>query len=256
MNKYIDHTLLKQTATIADIIRLCEEAYKYKFKAVCVPPVYVKLAKLILSSWEVRKTIPHDQLWFKDIYPNELQDCNVKVCTVIGFPFGYSSTASKKTEIIEALKDGADELDIVQNVTAVKNGEYNYISNEMYMCLGTIYKHQWQKEQTIVKVILESGILTDEEIIGCCKTYSQYARRGEISQLDFIKTSTGYAEHGASVHQVELIRKHANKLQQIKASGGIRDREFAQQLIEAGATRLGCSSGVKIMEGQVSKETY
>lgn len=255
MNQYIDHTLLKQTASIAEIIQLCEEAYNHKFKAVCVPPAYVKLAKLILSSNEVRKTIPHDQLWFNNIYKQELENCNVKVCTVIGFPFGYSSTSSKIAEIKQALYDGADELDIVQNVTAVKNADWKYINHEMSDCLIAIAKYQ--KQQTTTKVILESGILTDEEIIACCRIYSDYNDNTYMrSRLDFIKTSTGYAEKGASIHQVELINRHKHTTQQIKASGGIRDAKFAQELIDAGATRLGCSSGVKIMQGLTADSTY
>ena len=128
----------------------------------------------------------------------------------------------------------------------------------MAQCLHTIYKNQWQPRFTTVKVILESGILNDEEIIGCCAIYSKYAvRKNEYSQLDFIKTSTGYAEKGASVNQVELIHKHKHFLQEIKASGGIRDRKFAEELIDAGATRLGCSAGVKIMENEtVEKGAY
>lgn len=257
MNQYIDHTLLKQTATTKDIIALCEEAYKHKFKAVCVPPIFVKLSKLILSPMEVRHKIPHNQMWLQNIYPQELKDCNVRVCTVIGFPFGYSTTESKKAEIIKALEDGADELDIVQCVSAVKEGDLEYINNEMFECLSTIYKHQ--KKQITVKVILESGILTDEEIIMCCKVYSQYAiRQNEksLSQLDFIKTSTGYAENGASVHQVQLINKYKHEMQEIKASGGIRDAAFANELIESGATRLGCSAGVKIIQGQTYNASY
>ncbi len=224
MNKYIDHTCLKQTATGKEIISLCKEAIKYKFKAVCIAPIYVKLAK------------------------NILKDTEVSVCTVIGFPFGYNTTESKTKEIIEALDDGADELDIVQCVSHVKNGEYYYINLEMACLLHEIYKNSGSNIPA-VKVILESGILTDEEIINCCEIYSNYAaREGEYSAIHFLKTSTGYAERGASVHHVELIRKHTNPLIEIKASGGIRDRKFAEELIKSGATRIGCSSGVKIME--------
>ncbi len=260
MNQYIDHTLLKPTATYSEIIQLCEEAHKYKFKAVCVPPNFVKLAKLILSSWDVRKHIPHNQISLRESISEKMWidtqkgECNVKVCTVIGFPFGYSTTDTKKIEIIRALEDGADELDIVQCVSAVKNGDYSYVKDEIAACLQTIRK---SKYQPIVKVILESGILTDEEIIGCCSIYSGYAVKTDIySQLDFLKTSTGCVEQGASVHQVELINKHKHNLQEIKASGGIRDIKFAEELIAAGATRLGCSSGVKIMEGKPVEKGY
>lgn len=255
MNQYIDHTLLKPSATTEEIINLCEEAHKHKFKAVCVPPKFVKLAKLILSSQEVRNTITHNQLWLKGIYPNVLNDCNVKVCTVIGFPFGYNTTETKKAEIIRALEDGADELDIVQCISSVKDADFKYVNNEMFECLATISKYQTRS--TAVKVILESGVLTDEEIITCCKIYTQYAiKKDNCSQLDFLKTSTGYAEVGATVHHVDLINRHKHELQEIKASGGIRDAKFAQELIYAGATRLGCSSGVKIMEGKIAETSY
>ena len=232
MNQYIDHTFLKQTTKAEDIAKLCEEAHANKFAAVCVPPTWVAQSKLILSAL------------------NNFQESDVKVCTVIGFPFGYSTTRTKVAEIIEALENNADEIDIVQNVSAVKCDEMDFINNEIYECLKAAYKNfKPGNSYPTIKVILESGILTDEEIIACCKVYSEYKDRndGEFVPITFIKTSTGYAEKGASVHQVELIKANIPEGMQIKASGGIRNYAFAKQLIDAGATRLGCSSGVQIM---------
>jgi len=246
MNKYIDHTVLKQTTTKDDIVRLCEQAYQYAFAAVCVPPNYTKLAKLILSPINERNKISHNQMWLKDIFPHTFGENTVRICTVIGFPFGYSTTKSKVAEINQALEDGADEVDIVQNVTSVKNCEWKLINNEIYECLKAIGK---KSKNITVKIILESGILTDEEIINCCKIYGEYNERlGDLAHISFIKTSTGYAEQGASVHHIELIKANIPEGMYIKASGGIRDYVFAKQLIDAGATRIGCSAGVKIIE--------
>jgi len=221
MNKYIEHTCLKQGATNSDIEKLCKEAAEYNFAAVCVSPAYVKLAYKLLK------------------------DTDVKICTVIGFPFGYSTTEVKLTEIQNAIGNGADEIDIVQNVSYVKNREWEELYNEMEMCLS-FYKN------VTVKVILESGILTDEEIIKCCEVYSKFE-----GKIDFMKTSTGFAEKGASIHHVNLIKQNIPTTMQIKASGGIRDFSFAKELIDAGATRIGCSAGIAIMQGKVIyRSTY
>ncbi|HRO42902.1 MAG TPA: deoxyribose-phosphate aldolase [Flavipsychrobacter sp.] len=209
---YIDHTVLKPTATEDQIITLCKEAVIYGFAAVCVPPNYVRLAKI------------------------QLQDTAVKIATVSGFPFGYSSTRAKLEEIKEALADGADELDMVINLTAVKNGDWNFLENEIERCATTIHA-----SGKVIKLIVESGLLTDAELISCCALARSH-------KIDFLKTSTGYAETGATIHAVQLMRQHLPSSIFIKASGGIRNYAFAKELIESGATRLGCSAGIKILE--------
>ncbi|MSQ38550.1 MAG: deoxyribose-phosphate aldolase [Chitinophagaceae bacterium] len=213
LNKYIDHTILKPTCLVADIEKLCAEAKQYDFAAVCVPPNFVKLAK------------------------EKLAGSTVQVATVIGFPFGYSATEAKIAEIILAMVDGADELDVVANIAAIKNGDWTAIADEINHIMPII-----RSKNKLVKIIIESGVLTDDEIIKCCDIYG-------IAGIDYLKTSTGYAEKGASVEAVKLFRKHLPDQVQIKASGGIRDYAAAKLMIEAGATRIGCSAGVAIVSG-------
>lgn len=214
---YIDHTLLKPAILTAEIERLCNEAYEYGFAAVCVPPPFVKRSKAILTPTKI------------------------KVATVIGFPFGYSAVEAKLAETVLAIVDGADELDMVINLTALKNGDWAYLEKEVKLVLEIV-----RSNNRVLKVIIESGILTQQEIVECCKLY---ANEG----VDFVKTSTGYAEKGASVEDVQLMRKHLPSNIRVKASGGIRTYEFARQLIEAGADRLGCSAGVAIVTGSLNK---
>ncbi len=216
LNGYIDHTVLKPTTLIADIEKLCSEAIEYGFAAVCVPPTLVKKAKQLLEG------------------------SAVKTATVIGFPFGYSAAEAKIAEVVLALIDGADELDMVINLIALKNNDWAYLANELNHIMPVVK----QKNKTI-KIIIESGILTDDEIIKCCQLYG-------AAGIDYLKTSTGYAEKGATLEAVKLMRQHLPHHVQIKASGGIRSYEFAKQLVEAGATRLGCSAGVAIVQQQVS----
>ena len=211
--KYIDHTILKPTTLISDIEKLCTEAKQYGFAAVCVPPNFVKKAKAFTEG------------------------SNVKVATVIGFPFGYSAVESKIAEILLAIVDGADELDVVINISAIKNNDWLYLADEINHIMPII-----RSKNKVIKVIIESGILTDEEIIKCCDIYG-------LAGIDYLKTSTGYAEKGASVAAVKLFRLHLPENVQIKASGGIRDYTFAKELVYAGATRLGCSAGVAIVQG-------
>jgi len=213
LNKYIDHTILKPTCLVADIEKLCAEAKQYDFAAVCVPPHFVKLAK------------------------EKLAGSTVQVATVIGFPFGYSATEAKIAEIILAMVDGADELDVVANISAIKNGDWSAIADEINHIMPII-----RSKNKVVKIIIESGVLTDDEIIKCCDIYG-------IAGIDYLKTSTGYAEKGASIETVKLFRKHLPDQVQIKASGGIRDYATAQSMIDAGATRIGCSAGVAIVSG-------
>ena len=215
LNQYIDHTILKPATTLAEIEKICAEAKEYQFAAVCVPPLFVKKAKELLNN------------------------TNVKIATVIGFPFGYCAIEAKVAEIVLAIIDGADELDMVANISAMKNNDWNFIANEINTILPII-----KSKNKIIKVIIESGILTDDEIIKCCDIYG-------VANVDYVKTSTGYAERGATIHAVKLIKKHLANSVGIKASGGIKTYQFAKELIEAGATRLGCSNSLQIIREEI-----
>ncbi len=209
--KNIDHTVLKPTTTIANIEQLCAEAVQWGFAAVCVPPLFVRKAR------------------------EQTAGTDVKVATVIGFPFGYSAIEAKVAETVLAIVDGADELDVVINISAIKNNDWQFLAGELNTLLPLI-----RKREKVVKIIIESGILTDEEIIKCCDLYG-------AAGVDFMKTSTGYAEKGATVEAVKLMRRHLADTVKIKASGGIKNYTFARQLIDAGADRLGCSNSVAIV---------
>jgi deoxyribose-phosphate aldolase len=212
ISSFIDHTVLKPTTTLADVEKLCTEAMEWQFAAVCVPPLYVRKAKSLV------------------------QGSAVKVATVIGFPFGYAAIEAKVAETVLALVDGVDELDVVINISAVKNNDWTFLAQELNTLLPII-----RNREKIIKVIIETGVLTDEEIIRCCDLYG-------AAGVDFVKTSTGYAEKGATVEAVALLRRHLADAVKIKASGGIKSYTFAQQLIAAGASRLGCSSSVTLAE--------
>ena len=212
---YIDHTILKPTTTVSEVEKICTEAITYGFAAVCIPPPFVRLAKGLLTG------------------------TTVKVATVIGFPFGYSAIEAKVSEILLAIVDGVDELDMVINLVALKNNDWAYLAGE----ISTIFPLVKGKNK-VLKVIVESGVLTEEELIRCCTIYG-------TAGVDFMKTSTGYAATGATVEAVEIMRKHLPSSVKVKASGGIRSADFALALIAAGATRLGTSSGVAIVEQSV-----
>src|SRR4051794_8931020 len=169
---YIDHTILKPTTLLADIEKLCAEAIHYQFAAVCVPPLFVKTAKALIGG------------------------SNIKVATVIGFPFGYSAIEAKVAELVLAIIDGADELDVVINLSAIKNNDWQFLGNEINTILPIV-----RSKNKVIKIIIESGILTNEEIIKCCDLYG-------VAGVDFMKTSTGYAEKGASIEAVQLLRAH------------------------------------------------
>jgi deoxyribose-phosphate aldolase len=219
---YIEHTLLKPDLLRPAIQKLCEEAIQYNFAAVCIPPPFVCEAK--------RKT----------------ESTTVKVSTVIGFPFGYSVIGAKLAEAVSAMADGADELDMVINIIALRNRDWQYLSREIYSVMPVV-----QENNKILKVIIETGILTEEEIIKCCTFYGG-------AKVDYVKTSTGYAEKNVTVGTVRLMRAHLPPSVRIKASGGIRNYDFAKQLIDAGADRLGSSSGIAILTGEAvgQQENY
>ena len=211
---YIDHTILKPTTVTDDVNRVCNEALEYKFAAVCIPPPFVKAAREFLKS------------------------SDVKVATVIGFPFGYSVTDAKIAEVVHALEDGADELDVVINLSSLKMRLWSEIESELRRLIAPVHENG-----KIIKVIIESGALTDEEIITCCRICAELG-------ADFVKTSTGYAETGATLAAVQLMRANLPSHISIKASGGIRTYEAAKAYIDAGAERIGCSAGVAIIKQQ------
>lgn len=212
LNEYIDHTNLKQTSTYDDIKKLCCEAKKYNFKSVCVNTYYVKYARGLLK------------------------DSNVKVCTVIGFPNGYSCLETKVFEANNAIENGADEIDMVININALKNKDYNYVKKEISMIREIAINN-------ILKVIIETCFLDEDEI----KKMTEICNE---TSVDFIKTSTGFGSRGVSLEDLDIINKYKNEALQIKASGGIKNKEYTLKLIEKGATRIGTSSGISIMEGE------
>lgn len=217
LNTYIDHTLLKATATEQDIINLCNEAKTHQFFSVCVNSCYVSLAKA------------------------ELENSNVKVCSVIGFPLGAMSTKAKVEETKQALKDGADEIDMVLNVGFLKSKNFDAVWHDIEAV------KQVMPDNTL-KVILETCYLEEIEIIKA----SELAIN---SGAAFIKTSTGFGTDGATIHDVKLMKNVAERCNvKIKASGGIRDTKTAKAYIEAGAERIGTSNGIAIVTGQKAEE--
>mgnify|MGYP000952344361 FL=1 len=213
LNKLIDHTLLKATATIADIETLCKEAVEYDFYSVCVNSCYVATAK------------------------NFLAGTDIKVCSVVGFPLGAMSAKAKYFETGEALSDGADEIDMVLNVGLLKSGEVNKVLDEIISlkrCVG---------ENRVLKVILETCYLTDEEKRLAC-------RMALDAKADFVKTSTGFGSGGATLADVKLMKECVQDKAKIKASGGIRDYEIAMQYVNLGVQRIGTSNGIAILKGE------
>ena len=216
---YIDHTLLKPEAVIPQFEQLCNEAVKYKFKSVCVN-----------SSW-----IP--------FVAKKLRGTGIKICSVIGFPLGEMDTRSKAFEARNAVGNGADELDMVINVGALKSGNLKLVEEDIRAIKRAC------RNTTILKVILETGLLTDEEKIIAC----------EISRkagADFVKTSTGFSGSGATIHDVALMRRIVGPAMGVKASGGIRNFDQAVALISAGANRLGCGASVDVITGAESRGNY
>ena len=218
--RFIDHTILKNTTTIGDVDKICKEAMEFGFAAVCIPPYFVQDAKKLLDG------------------------SSVKLATVVGFPFGYHHYKTKIEEARLAIEEGADELDMVMNLAAFKSNDLAYIETE-----ADQLSRLTSSNGKTLKIIIESGILSEEEIIKCCDIFKHFP-------VQFLKTSTGYAEKGASVEAVQLMRKHLPTEIQIKASGGIRMADFAQKLLDAGATRLGCSASVAIVQGETTNGNY
>ncbi len=210
----IDHTLLKADATRDQIEKLCAEAKKYVFASVCVNPTWVKYSAELLAGTEV------------------------KVCTVIGFPLGASTSAVKAFETKDAIANGAGEIDMVINIGALKNGEYDVVRDDIKAVVDAA-------NGTLVKVIIETCLLTDEEKVKACELSVE-------AGADFVKTSTGFSTGGATAEDIALMRKTVGPDLGVKASGGVRNLEDMKKMIENGATRIGASSGVAIMNGLTS----
>lgn len=217
--KYIDHTLLKADAKKDEIIELCGEARMYSFASVCVNPTWVKIAA------------------------ESLEGSTVKVCTVIGFPLGASTSEVKAFETKNAIQNGATEIDMVINIGALRGGDDETVKKDIEAVV------QAANKQAIVKVIIETSLLTDSEKRTACEL-------ALVAGADFVKTSTGFSTGGATVEDVLLMRAVVGPELGVKASGGVRSFEDMDQMIQAGATRIGASSGVQIMKGLNSKEDY
>ena len=218
LNKYIDHTLLKPDASQEQIETLIEEAKKYDFASVCVNPTWVNFAAQALKATDV------------------------KVCTVIGFPLGANTPELKAFETSDAIQNGANEVDMVINIGALKSRNFDLVERDIRAVVESA-------KGTLVKVIIETCLLTDDEKVKAC----QIAQK---AGADFVKTSTGFSTGGATVADVALMRKTVGPNMGVKASGGARSYEDALAFIKAGATRIGASSGVAIMEGDVANGDY
>jgi len=211
INQYIEHTILKANTSHEDIDKIVQEAIQYQFKGICVPPFWVKKAR------------------------NGLGESNVQLVTVSGFPFGYNKTETKVFEIEQALNDGADEVDIVWNLSAYKS-EMNWVKQDIARCAEKLHDHG-----KFLKVILETAYLSKEEIEAGCHICKD-------AGADFVKTSTGFAHEGATVENIKIMRAALPSSVGIKAAGGIKDLKTAVAMIKAGADRIGTSSGVAILE--------
>lgn len=215
INKYIDHTCLQATATVNNITTLCKEACRYDFFAVCVQPIFVRLTKQLLKN------------------------STVKIATVINFPLGGSTVSTIQQATINACQDKADEIDLVMNIGAFKAQLYDDVAEQIKLVRSII-------GNKILKLIIETSALQEAEIIKACQI-------GIAQKVDFIKTSTGFGSHGARVEDVKLIRKAVNNNCFIKASGGIKTYTEAQEMITAGANRIGTSSGIAIIKQSQNK---
>lgn len=210
--KLIDHTILKPIASKQDVFQICQEARTYNFCSVCINPYWVAYAKELLNGTDV------------------------KVCTVIGFPLGANTFAVKAYETQDALKNGADEIDMVINIGALKSQDYDTVFQDILAVRKACEGH-------ILKVIIETSQLTEEEKVKACELAAK-------AKADFVKTSTGFTGGGATAQDVALMRKSIPADMQVKASGGVRTKEDFDVMVAAGATRIGASSGVKIIEGK------
>ena len=219
INRLIDHTLLKPEATREQILKLCEEARSHNFFSVCINPFNVQYANSYLTG------------------------SDVKICTVIGFPLGANTTETKVFETKQAIKDGAHEIDMVINIGAIKNKDWDYVKQDIKAVVNAA-------EKKIVKVILETCLLNDVEKIKACEMAAQ-------AGAHFVKTSTGFSTSGATLEDVQLMKRNILPTMEVKASGGVRDLAAAKAFMAAGATRLGTSSGIAIVNDlQAEKGSY
>jgi len=212
MNQRIEHTILKPDMMESDIKKLCEEAIEHGFFGVCVPPYFVKHASIILK------------------------DSSIKIVTVAGFPLGYNTTPAKVEEARKAMDEGAHEIDMVMNIAALKNNDLNFVQNDI-QSVATLVQLKGCK----LKVIIETALLSNDEKVKACEICAKVG-------VDFVKTSTGFASSGAKLKDIELMRKNLPASIKIKASGGIKTKEQAKDLVKAGADRLGTSSGPDLIE--------
>ena len=212
LNKYIDHTVLKADTPKAKVQQIIDEAIQYDFMSVCINPTWVSFAA------------------------EKLAATDVKVCTVIGFPLGASTSAVKAFEAKDAIANGADEIDMVINIGALKSRNLKLVEDD----IKAVVEASGSK---LVKVIIETCLLTDEEKVEACQL-------AKLAGADFVKTSTGFSTGGATIEDIELMREAVGPIMGVKASGGARTLEAAKAFIKAGATRIGTSSGVAIMKGQ------
>ena len=216
---YIDHTILKPQATVEQVIKICDEAKQYSFASVCVNPMHTSLVA------------------------DEVQGTDVKVCVVVGFPLGANTTGIKQAETIDVIALGAQEVDMVINIGAVKEANWELVERDIKAVVDAA------KGKAIVKVILETCLLTDDEKIKACEISKKVG-------ADFVKTSTGFSTGGATVEDIVLMRKTVGPHMGVKASGGVRDYETAATMINAGATRIGASAGIAIVEGRKGNDSY
>lgn len=217
--KYIDHTLLKPESTKKQIDKIIEEAIQYEFASVCINPT-----------------------WVAHCY-ERLKNTSVKVCTVIGFPLGATSTETKVFETMQAIKDGATEVDMVINIGELKSGNLEKVKNDIVAVV------QVTKGDALTKVIIETSLLTDEEKITACKLAKE-------AGANYVKTSTGFSNGGATIEDIRLMRETVGPDMGVKASGGVRDLQTMKAMIEAGATRIGASAGVEILKGNEGMDGY
>ncbi|MFC3039103.1 deoxyribose-phosphate aldolase [Virgibacillus xinjiangensis] len=217
--KYIDHTQLKPDTTQEKIEQVVKEAKEYSFASVCVNPYWVSYCS------------------------EQLKDTSVEVCTVVGFPLGATSTATKKFETEQAIRDGATEIDMVINVGELKSRNDNAVKADIEAVVGAA------KDQALTKVIIETSLLSEEEKVRAC-------RLAKDAGADFVKTSTGFSGGGATVEDIKLMRETVGKEMGVKASGGVRDYQATRAMIDAGATRIGASAGIDIINGGQGSSDY
>ncbi|MBE5876362.1 MAG: deoxyribose-phosphate aldolase [Lachnospiraceae bacterium] len=211
---HIDHTQLKPFATWKDIVKLCDEAVEYQTASVCIPPAYIKRV-------------------------HEKYGSQINICTVVGFPLGYSVTSAKVAEVEQALLDGCNEIDMVVNISDVKNGDYTKVEEEIKTLKKACGSH-------VLKVIIETCFLTEEEKIAMCQAVTN-------AGADYIKTSTGFGTGGATIEDIELFKKHIGADVKMKAAGGVKTRDDLVMFLEAGCDRIGTSSAVGLLKGEEAK---